>query len=282
MATCKTKLRVCLLQFAAKEGLTETLTHLDEMVSKAVNDHQPDIISLPELFNFSYCTELPILEAMAESISYGATFRRLSTLSKQFSIYIVGGLVERDGDNLYNTAAVYDPNGELIAKHRKVHLSNAHSDVVDIVEVDRFQPGNEITTFEVNGFKCGLAICYDAFLDEFVKIYGREGCDLMIFPVAFHASYGDTYWELIQRARALDNQMFVAAVSPARNEQASYVVYGYSMIVDPLGKVLTKAGISEEIVFHEIDSTAAQKIRTEVPVMSTSRRVDVYKKYSDY
>lgn len=114
------ELRVCLLQFAVKDGLTETLNHLDEMVSKAVNDHQPDIISLPELFNFPYCTDLSVLEAMAESISYGATFRRLSILAKQFAIHIVGGLVERDNDNLYNTAAVYDPNGELIAKHRKV------------------------------------------------------------------------------------------------------------------------------------------------------------------
>ena len=114
------ELRVCLLQFAVKDGLTETLNHLEEMVSKAVNDHQPDIISLPELFNFSYSTDLSVLEAMAESISYGATFRRLSILAKQFGIYIVGDLVERDDDNLYNTAAVYNPNGEMIAKHRKV------------------------------------------------------------------------------------------------------------------------------------------------------------------
>lgn len=73
----------------------------------------------------------------------------------------------------------------------------------------------------------------------------------MIFPAAFYNSYGYE-WGLIHRARALDNQMFVAAISSARNDQASYVVYGHSMIIDPLGKVLTEADISEEVVFHEI------------------------------
>ena len=160
----------------------------------------------------------------------------------------------------------------LSQKKNQVHSSNAHNETFNIVEVDKFKAGNEITTFNVNGFKCGLAICYDAFFDEFVKIYGREGgelfinwidhlfeyflfsfegCDLMIFAAAFHVTFGDS-WELIHRARALDNQMYVAAVSPARDEQASYVVYGHSMIIDPLGQVLTKAGISEGIVFHEI------------------------------
>lgn len=149
-------------------------------------------------------------------------------------------------------------------------MSNAHGEF-DIVEVNKFEPGNEITTFNVKGFKCGLAICYDAFFDEFIKIYGREGevevssnfgnkiiinlyfvgCDLMIFPAAFHITCGND-WNLIHPARALDNQMFVAAISPARNDQASYVVYGHSMIINPLGTVLAKADISEEIVFHEI------------------------------
>lgn len=90
------------------------------MVEVAVNSHHPDIICLPELFNSPYCTDLQVLQAMAETITDGVTFRQLSVLSKRFSVYIVGGIVERDGHNLYNTAAVCDPNGEFIARHRKV------------------------------------------------------------------------------------------------------------------------------------------------------------------
>lgn len=157
----------------------------------------------------------------------------------------------------------------------------------DIVEVDKLTAGSDITTFQVNDFKCGIAICYDANFDEFVKIYGQAGkthiviyavnykspficyshtsfrsvkfivdylvgCDLVFFPAAFHISTGPQYWELVHRARAVDNQFFVAAISPARNEQANYVVYGYSMIIDPIGNILTQAGTSEEIIFYEI------------------------------
>lgn len=76
----------------------------------------------------------------------------------------------------------------------------------------------------------------------------------MFFPAAFHVNAGPKFWELCHRARAIDNQFFVAAISPARNEQVKYVVYGHSMIIDPVGNILTKAGTTEEIIFQEIGS----------------------------
>lgn len=85
-------------------------------------------------------------------------------------------------------------------------------------------------------------------------------CDLIFIPAASLASVGPQYWELIHRARAVDNQLFVAVISPARNENASYVVYGHSMIIDPNGTILSQAGISEEIVFYEISKNHTYKI----------------------
>lgn len=89
----------------------------------------------------------------------------------------------------------------------------------------------------------------------FYILFDFAGCDLIFFLAAFPISIGSQYWELLHRTRAVDNQLFVAAVSPARNEQASYVVYGHSMIIDPTGNVLTKAETGEEIVFYEIGLT---------------------------
>lgn len=114
-------LRVCLLQFAVKENLAETLLHLEELVSNAVTQHQPEIIALPECFSFAYYTDIAVLTAMAESISDGITCRTLSKLSKKFGVYIVGGsIIERHGAHLYNTSTVWNSSGELIARHRKV------------------------------------------------------------------------------------------------------------------------------------------------------------------
>lgn len=114
-------LRVCLLQFAVQENLTKTLKHLEELVSAAVIQHQPEIIALPECFSIAYCTDNAILTAVAESISDGIICRTLSKLTKQFGVYIVGGsIIERHGADLYNTSTVWNSNGELIARHRKV------------------------------------------------------------------------------------------------------------------------------------------------------------------
>lgn len=197
------ELRICLLQFLYQDNLTKTLNHLEELVEDAVKQYQPHLIALPECFTFAYETEMPILNKMAETIKDGKTCQTLSDLSKKYNLYIVGGsIVERDDTNLYNTATVWNPNGELIARHRKVsgnkirqrictvctfniinkyivdpqvHLCDIHFDESDIVEVNKFTPGENTTIFEVNGIKCGVAICYDACFDEFIKTYRKSG-----------------------------------------------------------------------------------------------------------
>lgn len=128
-------LRVCLLQFAAKENLVETLEHLEELVSNAVTQYQPQIIALPECFSFAYCTDTALLTAMAESISDGITCRTLSKLSKKFGVYIVGGsIIERHGAYLYNTSTVWNTSGELMARHRKVSKNtDEETRVMDIL-----------------------------------------------------------------------------------------------------------------------------------------------------
>lgn len=95
----------------------------------------------------------------------------------------------------------------------------------------------------------------------------------MFFPAAFHISTGPQYWELVHRARAVDNQFFVAAISPARNENANYVVYGHSMIIDPIGRILAQAGTNEEIVFYEIGQTSLFK---KIPIQFQFNRISLH------
>jgi len=279
MTSSEMKLRVCLLQFAAQENVAKSMSHLQELVENAVKQHQPHIIALPECFATEYNTELSFVESVAETIKDGQICRTLSALSKKFGVYIVGGsFAERDGDKFYNTSTVWNPNGELIARHRKVHLCDSHFENGDeIVEVGRFSPGNDMTTFEVNGIKCGVAICYDAFFEEFIKMYMMTGCDLLFVPAAYRINDGPKSWELIHRARASGNQMFVAAISPARDEKHGYVCYGHSLFADPDGCIQAKAGTAEEILFYEIDLKVAHKIRKGYSLFA-SRRVDVYNK----
>lgn len=125
-------------------------------------------------------------------------------------------------------------------------------------EVSVFTPGDDVTVFKIDDIRCGLAICNDAVFDEFVKIYRKLGTELFFVPAAYDIIGGDKYslhyyWDIVHKARAFDNQMFVAAISGARNEKIKdYVLYGHTMLIDPQGKVLEEAGVNEEILYHEI------------------------------
>lgn len=125
-------------------------------------------------------------------------------------------------------------------------------------EVSVFTPGDDVTVFKIDDIRCGLAICNDAVFDEFVKIYRKLGTELFFVPAAYDVIGGDAYslhyyWDIVHKARAFDNQMFVAAISGARNEKIKdYVLYGHTMLIDPQGKVLKEAGVNEEIIYHEI------------------------------
>lgn len=112
-----------MIQFAPQENVAKSVSHLVELVEKAVEKHQPDIIALPECFATEYDCEVPFLESVAETIADGQICHTLSALAKKFSLCIVGGsIAERDGDKIYNTATVWNESGELVGRHRKVKV----------------------------------------------------------------------------------------------------------------------------------------------------------------
>lgn len=163
--------------------------------------------------------------------------------------------------------------------HWQVHLANIKIENVCDIDETSLSAGDHVTTFDLDGIKCGVAICYDINFDDYIKLYRKEGeqcvypilsdysiiihrihyvaamktgCQILFFPAAFHEATGPTHWELLTRARACDNQFYLAAISPARDPAASYVTWGHSLIADPSGRIIVKAGQSEEIVTAEI------------------------------
>ncbi|KAJ3130324.1 hypothetical protein HK100_008097, partial [Physocladia obscura] len=136
-------------------------------------------------------------------------------------------------------------------------------------------PGSSLTLFDTPAGKIGVGICYDIRFPEMAMIAARKGAIAMIYPGAFNTTTGPLHWELLQRARAIDNQIFVAACSPARDTTASYVAWGHSTIVDPMGQIISKLDENEGIVYAELDPQFLQTSRQNIPVNS-QRRFDVY------
>ncbi|KAF7304766.1 CN hydrolase domain-containing protein [Mycena kentingensis (nom. inval.)] len=265
---------------------SENLKHARDMILKAASESKkPDIIVLPECFNSLYGhVHFPIYaEKIGTSVASteSESVKMLSDAAKATNTWLIGGSIpERDGDDIYNTCTVYNPQGELVVTHRKVHLFDI--DIpggITFKESETLSPGSTTNFFDTPFARIGLGICYDVRFPELAMISARQGCQVLIYPGAFNMTTGPLHWELLQRSRAVDNQVYFAMCSPARDLSAGYHAWGHSMLVDPMAKVVVEAQEGEEIVYADIDPTVFDNARAGIPV-TKQRRFDVYKDVS--
>ncbi|MCL2493568.1 MAG: carbon-nitrogen hydrolase family protein, partial [Clostridiales bacterium] len=133
-------------------------------------------------------------------------------------------------------------------------------------ESDTLSPGGGVTLFDTDFGKMGLAICFDVRFPEMFAEMAAAGAHLIFLPASFNNTTGPAHWELLLRARALDNQLFLAACASARNPAAHYASWGHSCVTTPWGDVAGAADEREAIVYAEIDRSYADRIRREIPI----------------
>lgn len=273
------------------------LVHARELILKAAargGSAKPDFIVLPECFNSPY--GFKYFPEYAETIGYQSgtaydveasqseSVKMLSAAAKETGTWLVGGSIpERDAvdGKVYNTATVYSPRGELIALHRKLHLFDIDiPGKIKFKESETLTGGSAVTQFDTDFGKIGLGICYDIRFPEMAMIAARQGCVAMIYPGAFNLTTGPLHWELLARARAVDNQIYVAVCSVARNLDADYHAWGHSSLVDPMGAVIATTDEKEGIIYSEIDPKVINETRSGIPV-TVQRRFDVYKNVAE-
>ncbi|KAF9158522.1 hypothetical protein DFQ26_007521 [Actinomortierella ambigua] len=268
--------RLALVQLAVGSNKQANLDNARKHVLQA-SSNGAKIIVLPECFNSPYGTGF--FPEYAETLQDGPSTKALSSMAKDAKAWLIGGSIpERDNsdNNVYNTCTVYNPKGEMVAIHRKVHLFD-----IDVPGKIRFQEsetltgGNNLTHVDTEYGKVGVGICYDIRFPELAMIAARKGCVAMIYPGAFNMTTGPLHWELLQRARAVDNQMFVAACSPARDLSSSYHAWGHSTVVGPDGQVLSTTDEKESIVYADLDFAKMEEFRQNIP-LNNQRRFDMY------
>jgi len=142
-------------------------------------------------------------------------------------------------------------------------------------ESDTLSAGNSITTFDTPFCKVGLGICYDLRFPQLGMLMREQGCKLLVYPGAFNTTTGPPHWELLQRARAVDNQLYVATASPARNPESKYQAWGHSSIVSPWGDVIATTEHDPDTIIAEIDLNRVDEIRQNIPI-SKQARLDIY------
>ncbi len=265
---------LALCQMKISDNKQINLNKAEQLFNEAVLGGA-DVIVFPEMFNCPYSNKY--FQPFSET-DEGETVRTLSRLAKAKGKIIVGGSIpEREGDNIYNTSFVLDENGQIIAKHRKVHLFDVDiKDGVRFKESDTLAAGDKVTVADTTKGRIGIGICYDIRFPELSRLMALEGVDLIVFPAVFAQKTGEVHWEMLLRARAVDNQVYFAGAAPARDHASKSPCFAHSMIVDPWGEVIARAGIEESIIYADIDTERIKNIRQQLPLLA-HRRTDLYK-----
>ncbi|SNT27229.1 Predicted amidohydrolase [Anaerovirgula multivorans] len=237
----------------------------EELIRVAAKD-KPDTIVLPETWNTGF---FPVEKTMELADEDGKrTIKLFSTLSKELDLNIIGGsIVNKKGGSLYNTSYIFNRKGECIAEYDKTHLfSYMHED-------DHFNKGIKTTTFDLDGIKCGVVICYDIRFVELVRILALQGISIL-FVVAQWPVPRINHWEILNQARAIENQIFVVNVNSSGIAEET-VYGGHSSIISPWGDVLVKASSEEEIITAKLDIEIVKEIRNTINVYN-DRRPELY------
>ena len=239
-------------------------SHAEELVRAAVQAERPDTVVLPETWNTGY---FPKNLAASADQSGERTRAVFSALARELNINIVcGSAANRKADGFYNTAYVFDRTGAVIAEYDKTHLFTYAR------EHEYFRPGDHTCRFTLDGKSCGLIICYDLRFPELTRSMTLEGVDLL-FVVAQWPAKRTMHLETLARARAIENQMFLALCNSAASDTACG---GHSAIIDPWGEYLAQAGDSEATITSELDFSVIEGIRSSINVFR-DRRPELYK-----
>ncbi len=236
-----------------------------------------EFVALPELWN---CHGLDsAYRENAEPIP-GPTTDFLGGLARELGIYVLGGsILEGDpvAERLSNTSTFFGPDGELAATYRKIHLFDVKAPDREYLESKTIAPGDEIVTAKAGGATVGLSVCYDVRFPELYRLLALNGAEILAVPAAFTLQTGKDHWEILLRARAVENQAFVVAPAQWGQKADGRWTYGRSMIVDPWGTILAQCPDSDGHALAALDLDYLDRFRAEFPALQ-NRRPAVYER----
>jgi predicted amidohydrolase len=212
--------------------------------------------------------------AIAEDIP-GPVSARLGLLARQLGVHLLAGsFLERaaQADRVYNTSLLFDPSGEIRALYRKIHLFDVDiSGAVSVRESDTRLSGADVVTAPTALGRIALSICYDLRFPELYRQATFAGAEIAAVPSAFTFHTGASHWEVLLRARAIENLIYIVAANQIGAGMGGVPSFGNSMIVDPWGKVLARAADRETVIWAEIDRDHQQRLRRQLPSLNHAR-----------
>ena len=266
------QLRVGAVQMRSSDDLAANLATCRELTGRAASEGAR-LVVLPENFAFLGRREgdkLPIAETLEAA---GPVMTMLRELATKHGLWVIGGgtpeLVAGDARRTYNTAVVVDPRGELVARYRKIHLFDI--DIpggVSLKESDATAPGHELVVVDIDGAPVGVSICYDLrFPELYRKLVKGMGAEILLVPAAFTALTGAAHWELLLRARAVEDQAWVVAAAQWGKHNEKRESFGHTLVVDPWGTIVDQRVEGDGVVVATLDGETVAKRRAQMPCL---------------
>jgi predicted amidohydrolase len=263
-------MRVAAVQLNSTGDKDRNVEVAERLVREAATDGS-ELVCLPERWNL--LGNSATIRDGAEPLD-GPTLTVARSWARELGIHLLAGSVAERAEGherLFNTSLLIDPQGEDVAVYRKIHMFDVEVEGVTYRESDHDEPGEEIVNASLGDVGLGMTICFDLRFPELYRILAVRGARIIAVPSAFTVPTGRAHWEVLLRARAIENQVFVIAPGQIGKAPPKFDSYGHSAIVDPWGVVLVEAPDEVGFIAADLDLGAQEQIREKLPALANRR-----------
>jgi nitrilase len=268
------QMKVAAIQMVSSIAREANLARAHDLLAQAAQAGA-ELAVLPEYFCVMGRRDTDKL-ALRERAGDGMVQGFLADAAREFGLWIVGGtlpLESEEDDHVYNSSMAYSPAGECVARYDKIHLFYFDNGAEHYDERRVITPGRTPVCFDLpsrdgHRWRVGMSVCYDLRFPELYRALAQDGADLLLVPSAFTRTTGAAHWEVLLRARAIENLSWVVAPAQGGTHENGRHTWGQSMVVDPWGTVAAQQATGEGVVVFEVDAQRVEKARAQLPALS--------------
>lgn len=260
--------RAAVIQMVSSAKVPDNLQQVEKLMIQA-HKEQAELVVLPENFAFMGAKESDKLQ-IGETYGQGPIQHKISQLAKQLNLWVVAGTIplKGSGSKVRASCLVYDAQGKCVTRYDKIHLFDVNISTKESYrESMSIERGYDLALIETPVGKIGLTVCYDLRFPELYQLLMLQGAQLFTVPSAFTQVTGLAHWEVLLRARAIENLCYVLAANQGGQHKSGRVTYGHSMMVDPWGKILVQKEMGPGVIVANINLDLQKELRQNFPCL---------------